>query len=566
MSERLTGAQLIADLLRNYGVSHVFFVSAILNHSLYQMELRSNITRVVTHGEKAAAYMADGYARASGRPGVCMAQMVGAANLAAGLRDGYMASSPIIAITGGPSKSSRGRHQYQEIEDDKAMFRSVAKSSVRVDSLDRLADTIRQAFRVATTGRPGPAHIEFENHWGDALELLEGDLDASAEERFSRLPPFRPAPDPEEVERAAEYLTRASRPVIVAGGGVCQSDARAELIAFAEELSIPVATSLSGKDIIPANHPLAVGTVGLYSRETANRVVAEADLAFFVGTRTGSMVTHSWRLPPQGVDVIQCDIAPDVLGVNYRNVASLMGDARRSLQHLLEAVGTVRQRTDRSAWKARCTSIVSDWYAANTSLRNSDAVPLRPERLCTELSGVLPDNAVVVTCTGHAGMWTAGMLDLRSKGHRFLRAAGSLGWAFPASLGAQCALPDRPVVCFTGDGGLFYHLGELETMARWNIPATIVVNNNNSYNQGTGLWAAAYGGKLHGRHEELWHFREVNIANVAREMGITATRVEQPAELAPALKTAIATDGPTLVEVVTDRAARAAGAYLPEWR
>ena len=200
MGERLTGAQLIADLLDNYGVTHVFFVSAILNHTMYQMELRTGITRVVTHGEKAAAYMADGYARASGRPGICLAQTVGAANLAAGLRDGYMGSSPIVALTGGPFRSSRGRHQYQEIDDDKAMFGPVTKSSTRVDSLDRIADTIRQAFRVATTGRPGPVHIEFENHHGDALELLEGDLDSTAEARFTRLPPFRPAPDLEEVD------------------------------------------------------------------------------------------------------------------------------------------------------------------------------------------------------------------------------------------------------------------------------------------------------------------------------------------------------------------------------
>ena len=307
-----------------------------------------------------------------------------------------------------------------------------------------------------------------------------------------------------------------------------------------------------------------MGTVGLYSREAANRVVAEADLVFFVGTRTGSMVTHSWRLPPPGVDVIQCDIAPDVLGLNYRNVASLNGDARRSLQLLLEAARTIRRRTDRSAWTARCASIVADWYAANAGLLNSDAVPIRPERLCRELSGALPADAVVVSCTGHAGMWTAGMLDLRSSGQGFLRAAGSLGWAFPASLGAQCALPDRPVVCFTGDGGLSYHLGELETMARWNIPATIVVNNNNAYNQGTRLWTAAYDGELHGRHEELWRFHEINFANVAREMGVTAFRVEQPGDIAAALRAAIATSGPSLVEVVTDPEARAPQAYLPE--
>ena len=167
MAERLTGSQLIADLFANYGVTHVFLIPTILNHSLFQMEKRTEIARIVPHSEKAAAYMADGYTRASGRVGVCMAQTVGAANLAAGLRDGAMAASPMIAITGGSFRHSRDRYQYQQIE-DQPMFAPVTKSSVRVESLAQLGPALRQAFRVATTGRPGAAHIELENHHGDA--------------------------------------------------------------------------------------------------------------------------------------------------------------------------------------------------------------------------------------------------------------------------------------------------------------------------------------------------------------------------------------------------------------
>jgi acetolactate synthase-1/2/3 large subunit len=303
--------------------------------------------------------------------------------------------------------------------------------------------------------------------------------------------------------------------------------------------------------------------VGLYSRETANRVVAEADLIFYVGTKTGSQTTHSWRVPGQDVDVIQCDIAPDVLGLNYRNVASLEGDARRSLELVLEAARALGRKPDRAAWKARVSSIVTTWYAAVRPLLDSDAVPMRPERLCREISDALPPNGVLVACTGNSGIWTASMVDLRSPDQRYLRAAGSLGWAFPAAIGAQCALPDRPVVAFTGDGGLWYHLAELETMARWNIPATIVVNNNSAFTQGVYLWEAAYGGKLHGRHHEMWQFRETNFANIAREMGVPATRVEQPSELAGALRDAIAADGPRLVEVITDRGAKSQKVYLP---
>ena len=563
MAEQLTGSQLIADLFSNYGVTHVFFVPTILNHSLYQMEQRTEISRIVPHTEKAAAYMADGYARASGRVGVCMAQTVGAANLAAGLRDGSMAASPMIAITGGPFSNSRDRFQYQEVN-DQPMFAGVTKSSTRIESLDQVAPALRQAFRVATTGRPGIAHLEFVNHHGDAHELEVGELDASADERFGQLPPFRPSPDQDEVVKAAELLAAAERPVIVAGGGVRYSDAKADLVAFAEALSIPVAASLSGKDVIPADHPLAVGVVGLYSREAANRIVAEADLVFFIGTKTGSLVSHSWRIPRQDAKVVQCDISGDVLGLNYRNDASLVGDAKVSLELLGEAAGEIKKHADRTPWLESVQSAIRDWYADNSEVLDSDAVPIRPERLCKEISNALPSNGVLVACTGHAGVWSAGFIDLKGSDQIYLRSAGSLGWAFPGAIGAQLALPDRPVVCFNGDGGIWYHIAELETMARWNIPATIVVNNNSAYNQGIGLWTDAYEGELTGRHGEMWRFEDVDFAALARGMGVEAIRVEQPGDLAGALKTAIATDGPFLIDVVTDVWARAPKAWLPE--
>ena len=553
MAERLTGAQLIADLLEGYGVTHVFFVPTILNKTLYEMERRTNISRVLAHSEKAAAYMADGYARVSGRVGVCMAQMVGAANLAAGLRDAALSSSPMLAITGGAFAHSRDRYQYQEM-DDKPAFSPYVKSDTRVESLDRVAPTLRQAFRVATTGRPGAVHVEFANHHGDALELLEGDLDVGAEPRFGRIPPYCSAPDEKDVAEAARLLLGAERPVIVAGGGVRASGARAELVALAEELSIPVAASLTGKDVIPASHPLSAGVVGLYSRQAANDVVSRADLVFFVGTKTGSQATMGWKIPAAGTPVIQLDIAGDITGLNYPNAASLVGDALVGLRALRAAATEIQADAPatRSAWIEEITSIREDWYREAQRHRTSDAVPIRPERLCADLSAALPDRAVLVADTGHSGIWTASHIDLDSADQICIRAAGSLGWALPASIGAQCAEPDRPVVCFTGDGGLWYHIAELETAARLNIPVTIVVNNNNSFNQEIPLWKAAYGGELTGKHGEMWQFRPTNFSDVARDLGVESIRVEDPADLRETIRARIAHDGPCLVEVVTD--------------
>jgi acetolactate synthase I/II/III large subunit len=177
---------------------------------------------------------------------------------------------------------------------------------------------------------------------------------------------------------------------------------------------------------------------------------------------------------------------------------------------------------------------------------------MRPERLVTALNGLLPDNAIVVSDTGHAGMWTAGYLDLTQPEQGFLRAAGSLGWGLPAGIGAQLARPDAQVVVFTGDGGLFYHLSELETAARWNIPLTVVVNDNRSLNQEINPYTVAYGGALTGRHHELWHFNDVDLAAVAETLGVTGIRVTKPSELEPAMARAAEINGPVLIDVVSD--------------
>ena len=296
--KQMTGARFLAETFEGYGVTHVFLVPTILTATLVEIEKRTEITRVVTHGEKAAAYMADGYARATGKPGICMAQMAGAANLAAGLRDAALGASPIIAFTGGPTAHTRGRRAYQQ-SDNLPLFAALTKESVQVNSVERLPDVIRQAFRTATTGRPGPVHIELDGHWGE-LDEQAAPLGVLVEERFARAPAFRPAPEREDVVQAAALLTKAARPVIVAGGGVRTSGARSELLATAEAFAVPVVTSMNAKDTMPGDHPLNGGVVGLYSRESANRIVLEADLVFFAGSPAASQVTYNWQLPTAG--------------------------------------------------------------------------------------------------------------------------------------------------------------------------------------------------------------------------------------------------------------------------
>jgi acetolactate synthase-1/2/3 large subunit len=546
---KMTGAQCLADMLKGYGVTHVFMVPAVLRRTFAEMERRTSIKRIHCHGEKSAAYMADGYARASGKPGVCMAQVIGALNLAAGLRDAYLAHSPVIAFTGGRDPSSKFRKVYQEVDDVPA-FEPVTKFNATVDDVARFPDMVRQAFRVATTGTPGPVHLQFRGNEGQ-VDLDEAELEPLVEEQFARVPPFRPAPDDASVRAAIDALQKAERPVIVAGGGVRASGAAAELVALAEALQIPVAASLNGKDSIPGTHPLSVGVCGTYSRESANRVVNRADLVCFVGTETGGMTTHFWAVPKIGTPAIQIDIDPEALGRNYPCVAIVNGDAKVTLAAMLKAADR-STAAKRKGWIGEVQTICREYYAKYNELFTSNQVPIHPARMCADLTNHVPDDAIVIVDTGHAGMWMGGMYDLRATTQSYFRSAGHLGFAFCAGIGAKAACPERPVVVFTGDAGFWYHIGEIETAVRWKLNSVTVVNNNSGGNQSKRGFDRAYGGKQTEQARELWTYTSVNFAKIAEDMGALGLRVEKPADFAPALAKAIAANRPAVIDVVTD--------------
>ena len=543
------GAEVIADMLAGYGVTHVFMVPAVLRRTFAEMERRTKIARVHCHGEKSAAYMADGYARASGKPGVCMAQVIGALNLAAGLRDAYLAHSPVIAITGGRDPKTKFRKVYQEIDDVPA-FEPVTKFNATIDDVARVPDMLRQAFRVATSGAPGPVHLQFRGNEGQ-VDAEEAEMEALVEPQFAHVPPFRPEPQAEHVTAALALLQKAERPIFVAGGGVRASGAARELVALAEALQIPIATSLNAKDSIPGMHPLSVGVVGSYSRESANRAVNRADLVCFVGSETGGMTTHFWAVPPIGTPAIQIDIDPEALGRNYPLQGAVLGDAKMVLAAML-AQADKTSATRRAAWIKEIGKLREDWHAKYMAELESDAVPINPARICHELTQHVPEDAIVVVDTGHAGMWMGGMYDLRSPAQSYIRSAGHLGWAFPAGLGAKAACPERPVVTFTGDAGFWYHIAELETAVRWNLASVTIVNNNGGGNQSKRGFDRAYGGEQTAQARELWTYRPMNFARIAEDIGALGIRVEKPGDIAPALARALAAKRPAVIDVASD--------------
>src|SRR5712691_6325850 len=563
MSDRggMNGAEWLARALAGTGMSHVFFVESTLRRTLLQLG-DLGVKPILAHSEKAAAYMADAYARVAGRPGVCMAQSVGAANLASGLQDPWLGRAPVIAFTGHKEPSFQHRNSYQEIA-HAPLFSAVTKFSSPVYATSELPRLLRHAWRAALADTPRPTHLDFNGLQGDVIELGQTAEPPVIEAEARRIPVHRPVADERDIERAAALLTGARRLVIVAGDGAAASGAGPEVLALAEALNAPVATTLGARGIIPTRHRLSAGVAGSYSAPPANRIVHGADLVLFVGCDTGDQVTLNWRIPPIDTKIVQIEADPLEIGRSYPNTTGLVGDPTATLARLNQLLGQIVGHPARdSGFADEAARIVADWRAGMALLVEKNTAPIAVERLCAEVTRALPADGILVADTGYSGIWTGTMIDMNGAGQSYQRAAGSLGWAFPASLGATCAAGGRKVVCFTGDGGFYYHLAELESARRCNIPVTIVVNNNSGFGQNlTGVRRIS--GNRPGRGEELIRFGPTDFTAVARSFGVRGIRVEQPQDIAPALQQALAADEPVLVDVVTDLEPRAPEPWAP---
>ena len=556
---KTTGARYIAETVHGYGLSHIFYMPYIMPPAILEMG-KLGIAAIQTHGEKSAAYMADAYARVRRGPALVMTQSVGAANLAAALQDAYLGCSPVVALTGRERQFHQKRHSYQEV-DHVTPFAGVTKYQAYVHDAETLPHYLRQAFRSAVSGTPGPAHLDLESING--MVIADGELDADVviEEQFRQVPPFRPVADEGTIAAALDVLRKASKPVIVAGGGVTASDARDELIALAEKLSIPVATALNAKAMFPADHPLAIGTPGNYSRECTNRILCDADLVFFIGSHTGGQLTLDFRIPPQGTPAIQLDINAEEIGRNYAVKVGLQGDAKASLAAMVRAAQAPQPGPDRSAWLGEVQQHIGRWRESVEEHWSSDVAPARPERICHELSEHMPADTILVSDTGHSGVWTGTMLDLKHPTQSYIRCAGSLGWGLPAALGAKCAAPDRPVLCFTGDGGIWYHIAEIETAVKENLNVVILVNNNHSLNQEK-RGVESYEGQSPATDKQ-WLFPDASFAAIAESMGAVGMTVDKPGDIPPALERAFAANRPVVMDVKSHVDGIAPSAWLP---
>jgi acetolactate synthase I/II/III large subunit len=529
----------IAEMLSGYGVSHFFFVPVILPETVKRMSQRG-ILPVMTHGEKAAAYMADGYARISRKVGVCGAQAIGSTNLAAGLRDAYMARAPIVALSGEPDAEISYRNLYQDL-DDHGAFEAVTKWNARVPGPSRFPDLLRQAFRSATSGVPRPVHLGVVGRTGNP-----GDSPAEgvtrAEPRYGTAPGDRPMAAEPSVAAAVELLAAARRPVILAGNGVARSGAARELVALAEQLRIPVVMTLNGLATMGFDHPLYGGVAGEYGADFANAILLRADVLLVAGSSLGSMTTRNWSLIPADARIIQVDIDGAEIGRNFECAVPMVGDVGAVIAQLTAAASGQAP----AEWAAEVADVRADWRAAVQESESSGAVPMRPERLFSMLCDEAAADAVMVGDTGHTAAWTARHIRLSGR-QSIVRAAGSLGWGLPASLGVKCACPDREVICVTGDAGFFYHVSELETARRYGLKVIVVVNNNTSMNQETFFWDPDSADQ-----RKNWQFHDSDLAEIARGFGCHGARVDDPADFAAALDKARASGLPAVIDVRTD--------------
>ncbi|HUW39133.1 MAG TPA: thiamine pyrophosphate-binding protein [Rhodocyclaceae bacterium] len=558
---QITGGEAFVRMLQLHGVKHIFGLCGDTSLPFYDamFRLEHGMQHVLTRDERSAAYMADGYARVSGRVGVCEGPSGGGATyILPGVVEANDSSIPLLCFTSDISVSARGRYALTEL-DQEALFRPLTKWNAVLDAGADIPRVLRKAFRQMTTGRPGAVHIGFPY---DVQKQMVDEADVWGDASLNQVPCRRACADPAAVAEAAQLLCRAERPLFIVGGGVVISAAEQELIACAERLGAAVATTVSGKGSIGDAHPLALGVVGSNGGTLPTRAVVQAaDLIFFVTCRAGSVTTERWRYPAQGkATVIQLDVDAAVIGANYPVAVGLVGDAKLTLAALRDALDAAGARVRR--WGSEAVAAAKrEKFSAFRPLAESNERPIRPERVVAELNRLLPGDAVVVADPGTPCPYFSAYYQNERTGRHFIsnRAHGALGYSMAAAAGAHFGRPGAKIVAVMGDGSFGFTVGELETICRLKIPLAMVVISNASYG-----WIKA--GQKSGFGERYFSvdFTRTDHAAVASAFGVKSHRVEDPARLGEVLRLAVEANEPVLVDVLC-QPLQEARAPVSEW-
>lgn len=560
---QLTSAEALVQMLRLHGVDTIFGLCGDTSLPFYDALYRTgqDMTHVLTRDERHAAYMADCYARVTGKVGVCEGPSGGGATyILPGVVEANESSIPILAITTDISVTGRGRYTLTEL-DQEALYRPLTKWNCVLDDGAELPKMVRRAFREMTTGKPGAAHIGLPY---DVQNQPVEESDVWADETLGRFPAWRTGPDVEAIGRAADVILAGKQPIFICGGGVVISGGEAELQTLAELLDAPVATTVSGQGSISDAHPLAVGVVGSNGGVSETREIVDAsDVVVFVSCRAGSVTTERWRHPaPGAAKIVHIDVDPGVIGANYETDAAVIGDAREALAALVtEISGRGVKGGEGGAIRDRIATLKKAKFDAFQALADSNDTPIKPERVIADLQAVLPEDAITVADPGTPCPYFSAFYQQNTTGRQFIsnRAHGALGFSLAGAIGAHFGRPDRQVVAVMGDGSFGMSVGELETIVRFNLPITVIVISNSVFG-----WIKA--GQKSGYDERYYSvdFSRTDHAKVAAAFGLKTWTVEDPADLQKALRAATESGGPALVDIIC-QPLQEANAPVSEW-
>jgi acetolactate synthase-1/2/3 large subunit len=548
----LTGGAAVARMFQRYGVGPIFGMGGFQLLPFYEACRQLRLRHILVNDERCGAFAADAYARVTNRVGVVDATLgPGATNLVTGLAESFNAGVPIVALVAEAHREHAWKNMTQEVR-QLEVLRPVVKEVIRVESIRRVPELVRRAFTVATSGRPGPAVLALPEDISHA-EHAFGAGDLSVDERCAGIPSHRSRPDAAEVARAAALIAKSKRPILLVGGGIHLSQAHEALLALARSEGIPVAHTMSGKGAIACTDPLSAGLFGRYDR-IANELIAASDCLVVVGCKLGEIATKRYSIIPAETPLIHVDILAEEIGRTAQADVALVADARLALEDLRAALaGDGARRASREAYCAEVVAAMRKWVAGARDRTHSSERPINIGRILGEINRILPADGVLVADGGFAAHWAALLFDTKRAGRHFVpdRGLASIGYGAPAGIGAQIGVgTGRRVVALTGDGGFNMTMGEMETARRTGANFVLCVFNNAASGYVKALQHSMYGPGSYQSSD----LHELNYADVARALGCTGIRVEDPAEAAPALEKGLAnTDTPTIIDFVVTR-------------
>lgn len=531
----------IVELLEKAEVSHTFGFPSEQMEPYYASLDKAKYSHILCRSEAGAAIMADGYARTSFKAGICDGVGgCGATNLSIGMIEAFGASSPLIVMTGDNSREIRGKEIIQGANNIE-ILKEFTKNSYDPETAKRAIEALKNAIRETTTGIPSPVHVNLTNDiLNKEIEIDIGDI------QTTKYPKARPEPNEESVDKTVKILSEAEKPVIISGEGSLRSQAWDSVKKLAEKTHTPVVTSMNGKGIIPETNPHSAGVVGKWGCcQTANDVVEESDAILAIGNKLGQLTTAGWSNIPEEATIIHVNMDSEWLGKNYDVDLPILADIKATIENVVEKIDE-SDFTDRENRIKEVAESKLEWFETCSHDLESDSVPIEPERVINEIYNVTPDDSILVSSTSNSGWFTSAFYRVREAGVKYIQARGSDGinYCLPQALGAQVANPDTTVVAVSGDGGFGYHISELETAVREELPITVALLNNQA------LMSSKLSQWVNWDTSVSTDFSPgVDYAQIAEGFGCEAEIIEKPENLESALKNAINSKIPTLLDI-----------------